>query len=402
MRKTLLTLIMTLMTICGWAQRTAVSGTVVDTETRQPVAGASVTAGKLSVVTNEDGFFTLKSEQAIETLTVSHVGYRSQRVNMADQQEQQLKIRLKPVAVQLQEVLVRANNARALVMAAIESIPNNYSRKPELQNCFYREKVMKRQNYISVAEGIIDMYKSSYNYDTTRDRAAIKKGRRLLSPRQSDTLSVKVLGGPTTALTLDIVKNTGFLLNAKELDLYELKMETPTTIGDRQQYVISIAPRATVSYPLYFGKLYIDQETLAFTRAELQLDMSDREKATRMMLIKKPGGLRFRPKELSCIVNYRTGDDGVTRISYMRNTFRFNCDWKRRLFATSFTAYCEMAVTSTTDRDVQPIKGRNSFDQRDAFFDKVDFFRDPTFWQDYNIIEPTESLDKAIKKLLKR
>lgn len=402
MRKTLLTLIMTLMTICGWAQRTVVSGTVVDTETRQPVAGASVTAGKLSVVTNEDGFFTLKSEQSIETLTVSHVGYRSQRINMADQQEQQLKIRLKPVAVQLQEVLVRANNARALVMAAIESIPNNYSRKPELQNCFYREKVMKRQNYISVAEGIIDMYKSSYNYDTTRDRATIKKGRRLLSPRQSDTLSVKVLGGPTTALTLDIVKNTGFLLNAKELDLYELKMETPTTIGDRQQYVISIAPRATMSYPLYFGKLYIDQETLAFTRAELQLDMSDREKATRMMLIKKPGGLRFRPKELSCIVNYRTGDDGVTRISYMRNTFRFNCDWKRRLFATSFTAYCEMAVTSTTDRDVQPIKGRNSFDQRDAFFDKVDFFRDPTFWQDYNIIEPTESLDKAIKKLLKR
>jgi hypothetical protein len=155
-------------------------------------------------------------------------------------------------------------------------------------------------------------------------------------------------------------------------------------------------------YPLYYGKIYIDRQTLAFTRFELELDMSDREKATNMMLVKKPRGLRFKPKEMSCIIDYRTGDDGVTRISYIRNTFRFNCDWKRRLFATSFTAYCEMAVTSSSDQDVQPIRGRDSFDQRDAFFDKVDYFRDPAFWQDYNIIEPTESLDKAINKLLKR
>jgi hypothetical protein len=156
-----------------------------------------------------------------------------------------------------------------------------------------------------------------------------------------------------------------------------------------------------MDYALYFGKLYIDQETQAFTRAELSLDMSDREKATRLMLVRKPTGVRFRPKELSLLVDYRFVD-GVTLISYVRTTFRFNCDWKRRLFATSFTACCEMAVTSSTDHDVQPIRGRESFDQRDAFFDRVDYFRDPAFWQDYNIIEPTESLDKAIDKLIKK
>ena len=156
-----------------------------------------------------------------------------------------------------------------------------------------------------------------------------------------------------------------------------------------------------MDYALYFGKLYIDQETQAFTRAELSLDMSDREKATRLMLVRKPTGVRFRPKELSLLVDYRFVD-GVTLISYVRTTFRFNCDWKRRLFATAFTACCEMAVTSTTNNDVQPIRGRDSFDQRDAFFDRVDYFRDPAFWQDYNIIEPTESLDKAVHRLLKK
>ena len=402
MRKTLFIVWMMLTAICGWAQQTTVNGTVVDTETRKPVAGASVTAGRLSVVTNEDGFFILKSDQTVEAIVVSHLGYRSQRISIDGQQGNPLSISLKPATVQLTEVLVTAYNARELVLKAISRIPKNYSKKEEMQRCFYREKVMKRQNYISVAEGVLDMYKTGYQYGSEHDRTAIRKGRRLLSPKLSDTLTVKVMGGPATALSLDVVKNPSFLLNDEELNLYELKMETPATIADRRQYVVSIAPRATVPYALYFGRLYIDQETLAFTRAELELDMSDREKATSGMLVKKPRGLRFKPKELSCIVDYRTGEDGLTRISYMRNTFRFNCDWKRRLFATSFSVFCEMAVTDTSDHDVRPIRGRDSFDQRDAFFDKVDYFRDPAFWQDYNIIEPTESLDNAINKLLKK
>lgn len=361
-----------------------------------------MTAGRLSVVTNEDGFFILKSDQTVEAVVVSHLGYRSQRISIDAQQGNPLSISLKPATVQLTEVLVTAYNARELVLKAISRIPKNYSKKEEMQRCFYREKVMKRQNYISVAEGVLDMYKTGYQYGSEHDRTAIRKGRRLLSPKLSDTLTVKVMGGPATALSLDVVKNPSLLLNDEELNLYELKMETPATIADRRQYVVSIAPRATVPYALYFGRLYIDQETLAFTRAELELDMNDREKATSGMLVKKPRGLRFKPKELSCIVDYRTGEDGLTRISYMRNTFRFNCDWKRRLFATSFSVFCEMAVTDTSDHDVRPIRGRDSFDQRDAFFDKVDYFRDPAFWQDYNIIEPTESLDNAINKLLKK
>lgn len=409
-----LTCMMLLAALCCWAQQVVVSGTVVDADTRRPIAGASVSffpshqgegsgegSGTVSVVTNEDGFFTLKTSRKAEVLFVSHLGYRSQRISLTSETQQPLKVMMRQAAVELDEVLVMSANARDLVMSAIRNIPDNYSKQPEIHHCFYREKVMKRQNYINVAEGVIDMYKSAYESPLYRDRAAIRKGRRLLSPRQRDTLSVKVMGGPTTALILDVVKNREFLLNAQELSLYELQMEWPTTIADRRQYVVSLTPRERTPYALYFGRLYIDQETLAFTRVELQLDMSNREKATNQMLVKKPRGLRFKPKELSCVVDYRKGHDSLMHVAYIRNTFRFNCDWKRRLFATSFTAVCEMAVTSTTNRDVLPIRGRDSFDQRDAFFDKVDFFRDSTFWQDYNIIEPTESLDKAVNKLLK-
>ena len=401
MKRGVLLLLSVLMMSAVMAQKAVVSGTVVNNATGQPVAGANVKVEGISVVTNDDGYFVLKSEQPMSHIVVSHVGYRTkqQAVSTANTS---LTIRLEPTSIQLNEVVVMADNARDLVMRAISKIPNNYSKQPELYRCFYREAAMKRQHYICVAEGIVDMYKSGYGHDDNRDRVAIYKGRRLLSPKSSDTLGVKVLGGPVVPIQLDVVKNTDFLLNAEDLSHYELKMETPTTIGDRRQYVVSIAPRVSLPFALYYGKLYIDQESLAFTRVELSLDMSDRYKATEVMLVRKPLGVRFKPKEMSMLVDYRQDADGLTRISYIRTLFRFNCDWKRRLFATSFTACCEMVVTNTTNQDVKPIRGRESFDQRDAFFDKVDYFRDPDFWRDYNIIEPSESLDKAINRLLKK
>lgn len=391
-----------LMLLGAMAQKTTVSGSVVDSATGQAIEGANVTAEGLSVVTNGDGYFVLKSDAKIETIAVSHVGYRLKRVSVDGLSAENQKIRLEPMAIQLREVLVVADHPRELVNAAIRKIPQNYSQVPELYRCFYRETAMKRQHYICVAEGVVDMYKTSYQKGNGRDGVAISKGRRLLSPKRSDTLSVKVLGGPVAPVQLDVVKNTDFLLNSEELDHYELKMEVPTSIGDRSQYVISLTPRVKLPYALHFGKLYIDRETLAFTRVELTLDMSDRQKATDVMLIKKPLGVRFKPKEMSLLVDYRQGADGLSRISYIRTTLRFNCDWKRKLFSTSFATFCELAVISSTNRDVQPIRGRETFDQRDAFFDKVDYFRDPDFWQDYNIIEPTESLDKAVQRLLKK
>ena len=385
------------------AQNVVLSGTVSSDRTGERIAHATIVAEGLgvAVVTNDDGYFTLKTETQPNAITVSHLGYQSRRISLKGKTAEIIKIRLKPTAIALQELVVWTDNPRQLVDIAIRKIPENYARKPELYKCFYRETAMKRQHYIYVAEGVVDMYKTAYNRTADRDRVAIVKGRRLLSPKRGDTLSVKVMGGPVTPVWLDLVKNTDFLLNAEDLNCYDMKMDTPTSIGDRMQYVVSLAPRVSLPFALYYGKLYIDQETLAFTRAELSLDVSDREKATQLMLIKKPRGVRFRPKEMSLLVDYRY-DNGLTHISYVRATFRFNCDWKRRLFATSFTAFCEMAVTGRTNRDVHPIRGRDSFDQRDAFFDKVDYFRDPVFWQDYNIIEPTESLDHAIGRLLKK
>ena len=394
---------MMLIPLAMFAQQVIVSGTVIDDKTGQVLRQASVAAGRVSVVTNEDGVFTLKLDGNQKTVSVSHLGYKTRRIQIGNQEagDQNLTIRLVPTSIQLREVIVRNEDPRRLVDIAIDKIPDNYSRVPELLKGFYRETAMKRRHYIYVAEGVEDLYKTPYNRGTARDRVAIVKGRRLLSQKQGDTLGVKVAGGPVQAVVMDLVKNREFLLNKEDLDAYRFSMAPLEFINDRQQFVVLMEPYFVTDHALFFGKLYIDAERLAFTRIELDLDMRDKDKATQTMLVKKPFGVRFKPRELSTVVDYRY-EEGVTRISYLRNTFRFNCDWKRKLFSTSFTATCEMAVTDSQSDQVQPIASRNSFDSRDAYYDKVEYFLDPDYWSNYNIIEPSESLDKAIKRLVSK
>lgn len=383
------------------AQQVVVSGSVVDEKTGDCLRQVSVSAGRVSVVTNEDGVFSLKLDRMPAGITVSHLGYKTRKVSVEAGKTENLRIRLVPTTIKLREIVVRTGNPRELVDIAIRKIPENYSRKPELLTAFYRETAMKRKRYIYVAEGVEDMYKTPYTRSVNRDRVAIVKGRRLLSQKQGDTLGVKVMGGPVLPVQLDVVKNQEMLLNPEELDAYSFSFGVPEYINDRIQYVVRIEPRYAMPYALYHGKLYIDEERLAFTRIELELDMSDKDKATRTMLVKKPVGVRFKPRELSCVVDYRY-EDGVTRISYLRNIFRFNCDWKKRLFSTSFTATCEMAVTDRRSEGVRPIASRSSFDSHDAYYDKVEYFMDPEYWSQYNIIEPSESLDKGIRKLVSK
>ena len=399
--KRLLVIILLLAPLAVFAQQMVVSGNVVDDKTGDALGQVSVSAGRVSVVTNDDGDFTLKLAEAPDNIMISHVGYKTRRVNLKAGNTEGLKVRLKPATIQLREIVVFNQDPRELMEIAISKIPDNYSMKPEMLKGFYRETAMKRKHYIYVAEGVEDMYKSPYNRSVNRDRVAIVKGRRLLSQKSSDTLGIKVMGGPVQAVVMDIVKNREFLLNKEVLDAYSFKMETPEFINDRQQYVIRMEPRWVMDYALYNGKIYIDCERLAFTRIELDLDMRDTDKATQTMLVKKPFGVKFKPKELSSVVDYRY-EDGVARISYLKNTFRFNCDWKKRLFATSFTATCEMVVTDSSSEDIHPIGTRNSFDSRDSYYDKVEYFLDPDYWSAYNIIEPSESLDKAIKKLVSK
>lgn len=378
------------------------SGKVTDAKTRKPMAHVSVTDRSVGTVTNEAGEFTLKLQKAPKTVTFSCLGYKSQRLDASAMGGVRVEVRLEPSSVMLDEIVVRGADAKELVLRAMEKIYDNYPDEPNLLRGFYRETVEKRSHFTSISEGVVDVYKTGYDKDDWRDGVAILKGRRLLSQRPSDTLSVKLQGGPVMPIMLDVVKQRDILLNEEELNNYTFRYVTMSKADDRNQYVVEIAPLYVLPYALYRGRLYIDQETLAFTRIDLSLDMSDPGKVTQMILKKKPLGLRFTPHELSIYIDYKT-DNGVTRINYIRNVIRFRCDWKRKLFKSNYTVTSEMVVTDRQEgKELKPIKSRDTFNRKDNFYDKVVYFNDPDFWGNENIIEPTEDLLKGIEKIKRR
>ena len=393
------------MLLTGRAQ-SVVSGVVLDRQTGRALNHVSVTAegGKAHTVTNEDGRFVLKTPQMPKYVQLSHISYKTRRQNLTEGQTENLRIYMTSSTVELSEIVVSPNEPLQIVQAAIERIEKNYPEDPELVRCFYRETARRGSRFISIAEAVTDMYKTGYDRGPDWDAVAILKGRRLMSMKKKDTLGVKIQGGPVLPLMVDVAKNRDYVLSREHLGDYIYRMEIPVKINDRLQYVVSMNPKYVTSFPLMYGKLFIDQETLTFTRAELQLDVRDWRKASDYMLVKKPLGLHFRPKELTVTVVYETDALGKTRMSYVRNEMRFNCDWKRRLFVSPFTTVSEMVVTDRLFKgdEVKRPRGRNSFGLRDRFYDRVEYFDDPDFWEGYNIIEPTESLENAIGKLKKK
>ena len=375
----------------------SVQGNVVDAVSGRPMESVhvSVPGRHYATVTNADGDFTIKSDQPVSEVVFSYLGYRTLRQKAGGSP---LRVRLTPESMPLAEASIITGDPREILGEALRRIPDNYSKNPELMECFYRETVRKRNRYIFVSEAVARLYKTGYDGNIYRDRAALEKSRILLSQRLTDTLSVKMQGGPTQALTFDVVKNPDILFDEEELTLYEFEMGMPTYIGDRIQFVIHFRPGSRpVDWALFHGTLYIDRDLLSFTRIEMSMDMSDVDKATRQMIVKKPLSLRVTPKELSVVISYRL-KDGQSRLEYFRSTMRFNCDWKKRLFATAYAVVNELVVTDLREPAV-PIARAEAFRSVDYLIEKAAEFQDPDFWKDYNIIEPSESLEHAIGRL---
>lgn len=407
-----------------------ITGTVRDRETRRRMENVTVTLVGTSIgtVTNADGVFSLKISGALTSrnLEFSHIGYQNTSIlipatsentafssdsnpNSTSSTKQTntqifsskhtVTIWMTPTARQLDEALIFGADARQLVEEALRNIPENYPRTNNQLQSFYRETVQKGQRYISVSEAMMDVYKTPYlRRDPDRDRVRLTKARRLMSQKASDTLAVKVEGGPTQSLYLDIVKNPDILFNLQTLDYYSFILEPYEMMDGRIQYVIRFEPRAIVDYALCEGRIYIDREELAITRAEYFLDVSDTDKATSAILRKKPFGIRFRPLEVHQVVQYKLQGD-VAYLSYIRNEIRFKCDWKRRLFSSVYTARSEMVVVERDEQPQNPISRQEAFKSSQIFYDMVNVYWDEDFWKDYNIIEPTESLENAVKKL---
>jgi len=380
-----------------------VRGILKDSKTGEAIRFAAITVPgtDIGTVSNSDGEFTLKISNVLkaEYFEVSHISYATSRfkISEATGEVRTYLIELQPV--QLKEVPVIDADARKIVEMAFRNIRQNYSTEPNMMTGFYREYIMQRRDYLSISEAVVDIYNAPYQ-GFQNDQVKIFKGRKSSDVKNADTLMVRLQGGPYVLLLLDIVKNTDLSIGLDDLDNYKYEISRYVQIDDKLHWVVDFVPAVNRENALYKGKLYISQENYAISRAEFSLDLSDEEKAASSFIKKKPSGMVFAPVSTGYIVTFKE-QEGRYYLNYVRVDLKFRCDWKKKLFRNTYTLMSEMAITGRNSGNIVKFENEDQFRSSMIFSEKVTDFSDPDFWGEHNIIEPEQSIENAIRKLMK-
>ncbi len=384
-----------------------IKGKVVDAENGTPLVFASVAVkeSNVAIVTNIDGEFTLKIFDPVnaKNLELTFLGYKNKVIPLSDMKDNGYKniISLEPAPIPIKEIVVRPLDPVDIVQKAINKIGHNYESVPNLMTAFYRETIRKNRSYVSIGEAVVEIFKAPYASDVRFDNTRIYKGRKSTDVLKMDTVLFKLQGGPITVLELDLAKNNEMILTAESMQNYNYTLSTAIEIDNKPHYVINFVQKPNIDMPLFMGKLYIEMDSYAITEAEFGLNLSNKEEAASLFIRKKPLGMDVTPELATYRVKYRE-QNGKWYFSYSRAEVKFKVSWKRKLFNTYYTTMSEMAVTDRTDQEVIKFAGKERVKMSDVFSDKVSAFNDPKFWGDYNVIEPDQSIESAIRKLSRK
>jgi len=387
-------------------QFTAVRGTVLDSQTHEPVVFASVfiQGTNIGTVSNSNGRFLIKIPLKYKgkRLGFSSIGYKTKFVLPADLNKVDNKIYLSPALIPIQEVVIRHLDPVHLLSTAVDKIPENFSDKPVMMTGFYRESIRKNRKYLSVAEAVLNIYKDAYNKSFVgNDRVTIYKGRKAEYAKKRDTLAVKFQGGPLSLSYLDFVKNKGDILSQDMYKDYNYKINGIIMLGNRETYVIGFSQKDTVQLPLFQGKIYLDAQTLAIAGMEVEVTPSRLDKALNYIVKKKPAGLKAQLLGVHILVKYRKiGDKWY--LNYLRNETDLRFKWKKKLFRSNYTITAETAITDINTKNVVKPKYSERFKPNEILSDKVSSFSDPNFWGANNVIEPEVSIQTAIRKISRK
>lgn len=384
-----------------------IKGKVVDEETGSPLifASVAVSGANVAIVTNIDGEFTIKiAESLIQgNLEFTFIGYKNKIVPIASLRDGGYKnvISLEPAPIPIKEIIVRPIDPVDIVTRALMRIDNNYPTLPNLMTAFYRETIRKNRTYVSIGEAVVEIFKAPYASDIRFDNARMYKGRKSSDVERMDTILFKLQGGPLSTLDLDIVKNGEAIFTLDAMKYYNYSLSNVIEIDGKPHYVIEFYQKPSVDIPLFMGNLYIEMDSYALTETEFGFNLTDKAAAQSIFIRKKPLGMEVTPEIATYRTKYRI-QDGKWYFAYSRAEVKFKVNWKKKLFNTFYTTMAEIAITDRTEEEVIKIASKERLRNSDVFSEKVSSFADPEFWGDYNVIEPDQSIESAIRKLSRK
>ncbi len=261
-------------------------GQIVDSLTNEPVPFANIRLNNFyyGTATNIEGRFELKLKTNRFTseneLRLSCIGYVSKRISLSEIDPLKYqKLILKASSQQLNEVVVKGerakrretNQAKTLIMDAIDRIPANKVRSKYLAKGFYRHYCKEDTAYVRLTEAAID-YTQNDVKPTLVQIPQNRLGFGIKHLRRSyDYTSFAKLSHPPISLNFllsnDINNYEFHNPLRKNLDNYEFYISDTTNFEQDQVVIIEFENKEKKQLS-YSGKIYINLRDKAFIRAD--------------------------------------------------------------------------------------------------------------------------------------
>lgn len=255
------------------------NGLIIESTSQQPIpfVNISIKNTYLGTVSDTDGNYKLvvPVRYAEATICFSCIGYDSKEISV-QQLRNNPNVTLTKANVQLSEVTIMPDSTlRSFLRRAYEKIPENYPSYPTQYEGFYREGLQNStKTYARLVEAITLANKSSYR-NSQSGTVKIVESRKYNNEAVDKYFPLWFYGGPHFVHEVDYVKNRADFL--KPHKHYQYHYAGLTTYQGRLVHQVNFLPQPNKQMP-YKGRIYIDKESLAYLRVELDYTQSQLKK----------------------------------------------------------------------------------------------------------------------------
>ncbi len=254
----------------GIAAQTTISGIVTDASDGKPLNAATLQVENTyrGTVTNSDGAFRITVPSVPAVLLVRFIGYESARIELAAPPTEPLQIRLKPIQVEMREVVVTGEDPALHIMRQV--IRRKQEWRARLENyqaeAYSRQRLENDTAIVTITESVSDAYwdrkrgtrevirwkQQTSNVDATENFAAAT-----FIPNLYDD-NIEIMG-------FDMVGPT----HPDALDFYHFKLEGFRQIDDRTIFDIRVWPKRRLQ-PTFVGMIAVQDVEYAMILADLK------------------------------------------------------------------------------------------------------------------------------------
>ena len=389
----LITLFFLFLTASLFGQRITISGKVLDRETKEPLAFASVSIlGKpISTITNLQGEFDfhIPDEYRNEIMVISVLGYTNYESPVwAILSPQPQTFELSISTTLLREILVSDSlSGGDILRIALNRIPENYPMQPFLLEGFYRDVKKVGGTYISLLEAAVKIYDEGYA--EPRNKFRLREGVRLLEVRQSigyESKFTSFFDQDNLLEDLLLHNNIRYRQIEQREEMYaSMHREKDSYYNGHEIFVIAHTEE-------YLLKIFVDKQDYSIVHLEWETGSSNEELGKRKNLISRFAGLK------KTIDFKRYGDKMY--LSYMSITSKVNWhDIKTNALQFETELFQQLLINQVIPQAKERISSVEKMRNYGLQYQDLPYNKE--FWDNYNVIKETP-LDKKILEDLEK